>query len=86
MKTISISDLNERINEILRLIKEEGETIALTDQGEVVAQIVPVSESEQQTKNDNEFWENLHRITSELAPYWPERVNAVDIVRDIRQD
>lgn len=50
MKTISISDLNERINEILRLIQEEGETIALTDHGKVVAQIVPVREAEQQTK------------------------------------
>lgn len=86
MKTISISDLNRRINEILHLVEEKGETIALTDHGKVVAQIVPVREAEQQTKNDNEFWENLHRITSELAPYWPERVNAVDIVRDIRQD
>ena len=86
MKTISVSDLNKRINEVLRLIEEEGETIALTDDGKVVAQIVPVRESEQRRKNDEAFWENLRRLTAELAPHWPEETNAVDIVRDIRQE
>ena len=34
-------ELAERINEILRLIEEEGETIEITDRGKVIAHVVP---------------------------------------------
>ena len=43
MKKLDVSELREgcelvaRINELLRLIEEEGETIEITDKGKVVA-------------------------------------------------
>lgn len=85
MKTIGVRELTERINEILRLV-EEGETIALTDHDEVIAHLVPTHTSEENIKKDSAAWENLNRIASELEPYWPKGVDAVDIVRDVRRD
>jgi antitoxin (DNA-binding transcriptional repressor) of toxin-antitoxin stability system len=85
MKTIGVRELTERINEILRLV-EEGETIALTDHDEVIAHLVPTHTSQEDIKKDSAAWENLKRIASELEPYWPKGVDAVDIVRDVRRD
>ena len=37
-------------------------------------------------ESDAAVWADLKRIASELDPYWPKNVDAVDIVRDIRRD
>ena len=86
MKTIGVRELTERINEILRLVKEEGETIEVIDHGEVIAHVVPPHTSEERIKKDRAAWENLNRIASELEPYWPKGVDSVEIVRDVRRD
>jgi len=41
MKTLGKHELTERIDEILRLVKEKGETFEVTEDGEVVAHIGP---------------------------------------------
>jgi antitoxin (DNA-binding transcriptional repressor) of toxin-antitoxin stability system len=86
MKTIGVRELTEHINEILRLVKEEGETIEVIDHGEIIAHLVPTHISEERIKKDRTAWENLNRIASELEPYWPKGVDAVEIVRDVRRD
>ncbi len=44
MKTIDASELIEHIDEVLRMVEEEGETIEITNHGEVIAHLVPVPE------------------------------------------
>lgn len=46
MKTLEIHKLTEHIDEILHMIKEEGETIEITDGNEVIAHLVPVDKPE----------------------------------------
>lgn len=83
-------ELLERIDEVLRLIKEEGETIELTDHGETIAKWVPVSEPEEAQESieekDSAAWAKLRKIAEDLDPYWPKDVDAVEIVRDVRRD
>ena len=87
MKTLGKHELTERIDEILRLIKEKGETFEVTEHGEVVAHIGPASESKQPVEeSDAAAWAELNRIASELGPYWPENTDAVEIVHDVRRD
>jgi prevent-host-death family protein len=87
MKTLKANELVERINEILRIVKEEGETIEVTEQGKVIARVVPASEQKSSVEEkDAAAWEELKRIASELGPYWPENTDAVEIVRDVRRD
>ena len=45
MKTLEAQELKEHIDELLRLIKEEGETIEVTDHDEVIAHVIPVQRS-----------------------------------------
>ena len=89
MKTIDVSELTERINEILRLVKQEGETIEVIDHGEVIAHVVPTATPIQQTrpKQDMEaFWERNERLAAEISAYLPEKVDVVEIMRDVRRD
>jgi antitoxin (DNA-binding transcriptional repressor) of toxin-antitoxin stability system len=93
MRKLDVSELREgrelvaRINEILRLIKENGETIEITDKGKVIAHVVPTNASEKAIeKSDAAAWDDLKRLAVELDPYWPENTDAVEIVRNIRRD
>jgi antitoxin (DNA-binding transcriptional repressor) of toxin-antitoxin stability system len=87
MKTLRVHELVEHIDEILRMVEEEGETIDVTKQGKVIAHLIPASEQKSSVaESDAAAWEKLKRIASELGPYWPENTDAVDIVRDVRRD
>ena len=87
MKTLRANELVEHIDEILRMVEEEGETIDVTKRGKVIARLVPTSKSKQTVEEkDAAAWEELKRIASELGPYWPENTDAVEIVRDVRRD
>ena len=89
MKTIEVRELTESINEILRLVKEKGETIEVIDHGEVIARIVPTAMIIQQTrpKQDMEaFWARTERLAAEIGCYLPEKIDVNDIMRDIRRE
>lgn len=87
MKTLGVRELKEHISEILRMVQEEGETIAVTNRGEVVAHLVPAHEVvslEEQT--DDEIWADLERLSVEISTHWPAGLSAVDAVRDARRE
>jgi len=87
MKTLEIHNLTEHINEILRMIKEEGETIEVTDGSEVIAHLVPVDKSSQPKKPHHEsFWKRIDKYAAELGSQLPEKVDAVEIIRDVRRE
>jgi antitoxin (DNA-binding transcriptional repressor) of toxin-antitoxin stability system len=87
MKTLEIHNLAEHLNEILRMIKEEGETIEVTDGSEVIAHLVPVDKSPQPKKRDREaFWKRIDKYAAELGSQLPEKVDAVEIIRDVRRE
>ena len=86
MKTLEAQELKEHIDELLRLIKEEGETIEVTDHGEVIARLVPTRKPKQSREQDAAAWAKLRQLAEELPPYWPEDIDVVEIVRDARRD
>ena len=82
---LSVQELKERIDELLRLVKEKGKTFDVIQQGEVVARLVPTSEpGDASKKNNDAAWDELKRIALELDPYWPKDIDAVEAVRDAR--
>lgn len=86
MKILAVRELKERIDEILRLV-EEGETVEVIDRGKVVVRLVPGDQPQQSTRQDLEaFWENIDRLTARISSYLPEKVDAVEIVREGRRD
>lgn len=87
MKTIGAQELTEHINEILRMVEEESETIEVTKRGEVIALLVPVHKPQQLTKRDlRAFWAEIDQVAAEIGSYLPGTVNADDIMRDVRRD
>ncbi len=84
---IDVNELKERIDELLRLVKEKGEIIEVTEKGKIIARLVPTSEPKQSdTKSEDPAWDALKRIAEELDPYWPKNVDAVEAVRDVRRE
>ena len=87
MKTLGIKELTERINEILRMVEEEGETIEVINHGKIIAHLVPANHPQQITTQDtNNILADLDRLAVELAPYWSKDVDAVEAVRDVRRE
>jgi len=80
-------ELAERINELLRLIEEEGETIEITDRGKVIAHVVPTPKQQKPAKRDlTTFWRDIDRLAEEIGKHWKGDVDAVEAVRDVRRD
>lgn len=78
-------ELRERIDEILHML-EGHETIEVTENGKVIAHVVPIGQAKQSTEREtSEAWKNLKRLSAELSTRWPEGINAVDAIRDVRQ-
>jgi antitoxin (DNA-binding transcriptional repressor) of toxin-antitoxin stability system len=87
MKTIEVDELKERIDEILRVVQEQGETFEIIDHGKTIARIVPADEAQTSTKRDlTPFWEEMERVATEIGSYLSGPVDVNDIMRDIRRD
>ena len=87
MITVDMHQMKQHFDEIVRMVEEEGETFAVTDKGKVVVRLVPGDLSPASTKQDLEaFWANIDRLTAKISSYLPEKVDAVEIVREGRRD
>ncbi len=91
MKTMNTQELVEHINEILHMIKEDGETIEVTDDGEVVAHLVPTdansSQQQQVKRKPAAFLDMLNQHTNAVSAQITEkRVDATKIVQEGRRE
>jgi prevent-host-death family protein len=71
MKTLGIRELTERINEILRMVEEDGETFEVTNHGEVIARLVPVIRSSHPAPEQpsEDAWTHLDRLAGEISSH-----------------
>lgn len=87
MKTIEAHELEERISEVLRQVREDGESIEITNSGEAIAHLVPVYRPQPKSPQEAQaFLDDLDRLAEEIGKHWPEGVSAVDAVRDVRYE
>ncbi|MFL5701110.1 MAG: type II toxin-antitoxin system Phd/YefM family antitoxin [Ktedonobacteraceae bacterium] len=87
MITVAKHEFIEGINEILDMAVENGETIEITDQGKIIAHLVPVHKPEQPGERDlKTFWTNIDQLAAKVSAYLPEKVDAVEIVREGRRE
>jgi antitoxin (DNA-binding transcriptional repressor) of toxin-antitoxin stability system len=82
-KSLEIREIKEHINELLRILKEKGETVAITDNDEIIAHLVPITKAE---PANTAGWDNLKRLSAELSVHWPADVSAVEAIRDVRRE
>ncbi len=91
MRTIGIRDLKTHLSEILRQVHEEGQVIEVTNHGEIVARVVPVRKggwlkTKSKDQAESTVWTDLERLAAEIGTHLPERVDAVQAVRDVRRE
>ncbi len=87
MKSLGIHELAEHINDILRLVEEEGETIEITNRGKIIARLVPVSKPQPSIKHElTPFWEKMEQLATEIGTHWKDDVSAVEAIRDVRRE
>ena len=87
MRTLEIDELPEYFKEIVRMAQEEGELVEVTDNGEVIARLIPVPKTPQPGKRDlSTFWKEMDQLAAEISAHWPPNVSAVEAVRDARRD
>ena len=86
MKTVGIRVLKQQASKLVRLVREEGETIDVTYHGEVVARLVPVSRPAPAAAELEALWADLDQLTAEINATWPAGVSAVEAVSDGRRD
>jgi antitoxin (DNA-binding transcriptional repressor) of toxin-antitoxin stability system len=87
MLSFEVNEFIKRIDEMLRLVLEEGETIKITNRGEIIARLEPIRKQRQvDTRGHSTTWNDLERISAEISAYWPEGLSAIDAVRDVRRE
>ena len=87
MKIVQVHELKERISEILDELQEKGETIEITNHGEVVALLVPMVKHQPPFERPEEdIWANMDRLATEISARWQGSTGAVDAVREVRRE
>ncbi len=87
MKTFDANELIEHIDEVMRMVEEEGETFEITNHGKVIAHLVPVPESQSSVESaKRDVWADIDRLSAEIGAHWSPDVSAVDAVSDVRRD
>lgn len=86
MQTITSHDLANQLDEILRRVFAEGESYNVTDQGEVVARLVPVRATPEHIAESLAALDEMDQLAQEIARSSPGEVDAVQIVHEQRRD
>lgn len=97
MRSVGIRELKAETSQVLRRVREEGETIQITYRGRPVALLLPLRTPFSRSKEASTvdavrpddwvtFWTNLDRVTAAIGAEWPEGVSAVDAVKEGRRE
>jgi prevent-host-death family protein len=93
MKSIRVRDLEQQPGDVLLQVRDECAEFEVTDQGRVIARIVPADEAETASPTEagtalslDEFRAEWDRASHHLSERWPKGVSAVDAVREQPRD
>jgi prevent-host-death family protein len=86
VRSVGVRELKTHASEILRGVRERGETVELTLHGRAIALVGPVRSSPARDEDLTALWTDIDRLADEIAAHWPEGVSAEDAVNDVRRD
>ncbi len=85
MSSVGVRELKEHTSEILRRVRDDGETIDITYRGEAIAAIVPRPKRTQ--AQIDAYWEKHEALVRAIAQEIGDRpVDAVELVREQRRN
>lgn len=90
MESVGVRQLKERTSEIIRRVREDKETIAITYRGREIAQIVPTTTPPTYTESDRahdlKVWVEMEDLAKEIGALWPKGLSAEEAVREQRRE
>jgi prevent-host-death family protein len=87
MRSLEVHELKEHLSEILDRVQEKEETVEITNDGKVVAFLIPVLKPHPSFERpEGDIWTDMDRLAAEIAARWQGCTSAVDAVRDVRRD
>jgi prevent-host-death family protein len=78
--------LKNGATELLRRVRDDGETIEVTYHGRVVARLVPVRESDAPAASAAAWRAQADALAARVGRSWPAGASAVEAVREQRRD
>lgn len=96
MSTVDVEELHQETAAVLRRVRDGSEAIAISENGEIVARLIPEPErptgsdsalaDQVRRAHDRAILADMDRLAAEIGKDWPEGVSAVDAVRDGRRE
>ena len=86
MVSVGIRELRDRVSELVKQVREEGEIIEITYHGKSVARIVPVRSAPIQAQETSALWASLDELAAEIGASWPAGLSAADAVDAERRE
>lgn len=84
MTSIEVHELGEKMSKILHQAQESGEAVEVTEHGAVLAFLVPIRG--RQPEEDGTGKIDLDVLAARIGAYLPEKVDAVEAIREIRRE
>lgn len=84
MITVGVRELKARTSEIVRLVRDDHECIAITYRGKVVARIIP-EQSEKSLDTFETRWERRMQLAEEIGRYWTEGLTSAEAIAEDRR-
>lgn len=85
MQSVGVRELKAQTSQILRRVRDKGETVEITYHGRVIAHIVPAADLDHTPTETSDVWSDIAELAKEIGKYWPEGVSAVDAIREERR-
>jgi prevent-host-death family protein len=85
MTTVGVRELKERASDIVRRVREDGEEVAITFRGVVIARLVPASRPRPSPRRVRGAWSEVEQVAREIEGRWPKGVSARRAVRKGRR-
>lgn len=86
MREIGSRELKAHLGEVLREVREQRESFAVTYRGRTVARLIPEEAARVRETDFEAAWSELDEIAEEIGREWPEGVSAADAVTADRRE
>jgi len=84
MKAIGVRELKARTSDVIRCVREEGQSYVITYRGRAVAHLLPadaiIDEHEEEL-----LWSEIDELAKEIGKKWPKGISAAEAVSDLRR-
>ena len=83
---VSVQDLQEQTERILRRVSEQGHIIAIVDRGRIVARLAPAQQQSVDPAELEALWAEWDQLVAEIEAKWPKGPSAAEVIKQDRRE